>query len=202
MLRVVKVGGSLLDWPSLPSALREWLNAMPPASNILLCGCGRLGDAIRQADQCLSLGEERSHWLCIDALSVTARLLAAILPELPLWNNLEQLITRLPTQKPGSIVFDPRDFLREYEATCPGRSLPHTWDVTTDSIAARLTEVLNADELVLLKSAEAPAIASLADLAASGFVDRHFPFAAANLRSVRLTNLRGVAMPSPGPRPS
>ena len=60
---------------------------------------------------------------------------------------------------------------------------------TSDSIAARLAEVLGADEVVLLKSQDPPSQASLAELAASGYVDAWFPEAAAGL-SVRLVNLR------------
>jgi aspartokinase-like uncharacterized kinase len=190
IVRVIKVGGSLLDWPPLPHTLLSWLAAQEPALNILLCGCGPFGDAIRQADERFSLGEERSHRLCIDALAVTARLLAAIIPEAPLCDRYSLLNARVSSHEPGNIIFDPREFLTDHEAALPGRALPHTWSVTTDSIAARLAQVLEADELILLKSANAPPAASLGDLAATGVVDAYFPLVAAPLRSVRLLNLR------------
>jgi 5-(aminomethyl)-3-furanmethanol phosphate kinase len=190
IVRVIKVGGSLLDWPQLPTALRSWLAAQQPALNILLCGCGPFGDIIRQADLRFSLGQEHSHWLCINALSLTARLLAAIIPEAPHCDRYAQLTARIAAHEPGNIIFDPREFLTDHEAALPGRALSHTWSVTTDSIAARLAQVLEADELILLKSANAPHAASLGDLAASGFVDSHFPLATSSLRSVRLVNLR------------
>jgi 5-(aminomethyl)-3-furanmethanol phosphate kinase len=189
-IRVIKVGGSLLDWPQLPTALRSWLAMQEPALNVLLCGCGPFGDVIRQADQHFSLGEEHSHWLCIDALSVTARLLAAIFPDAPHCDRYVQLTSRIAARDPGTMIFDPQEFLTDHEAALPGRALPHTWSVSTDSIAARLAQVIEADELILLKSANAPHAASLGDLAASGLVDRHFLLAASSLRSVRLVNLR------------
>src|SRR4029434_4335250 len=80
-LRCVKVGGSLLDWPPLVKALNNWLAGQPRSMQIVVCGGGALTDAIPRLDRNFSLGEEAAHWLCVDALSVTARLLAAILPE-------------------------------------------------------------------------------------------------------------------------
>jgi hypothetical protein len=85
--------------------------------------------------------------------------------------------------------------LEQAEPQAPGDRLPHSWDVTSDSIAARLAAVVDADELVLLKSADPPAEggASLLQWAARGYVDRHFPQAARNL-IVRCENLRSFRM--------
>src|SRR5438552_4053283 len=71
MIRVVKIGGSLFEWPELSAALRRWLFSQPSAFNILIAGGGALADVIRQADRDFSFGDERSHWLCIDALSIS-----------------------------------------------------------------------------------------------------------------------------------
>ena len=70
-------------------------------------------------------------------------------------------------------------FAREDEAR-PG-ALPHTWAVTTDSIAARAAEVFGATRLVLLKSVDVPPGISHEEAALSGFVDAHFPLVAARL---------------------
>ena len=191
ILRVVKVGGSLLDWPQLPAALDAWLTNQSPALNILLSGCGSFGDLIRHADRNFSLGEETSHWLCIELLATTARLLSAIIPAAEHLEELEQLNQRIAAGQSANLIFDPREFLRHHEPTLPGSVLPHSWSVTTDSIAARLAKILNADELVLLKSTGAPQH-SLANLAATGHIDAHFPTAATGLKAVRIVNLRGV----------
>jgi aspartokinase-like uncharacterized kinase len=187
--RVVKVGGSLLDWPPLPRALRRWLSQQPPSMNVLLCGGGPLADVIRRADRDFSLGEEAAHWLCIDALTISAGMMARMLPEMRLVASLDHLRGIFGSHEPTCVVFDPRAFLYHDEPQLPGRALPHNWSVTSDSIAARLAETLPADELVLLKSADRPATA-LDDLAAEGFVDQHFPAAGAKLARCRFVNAR------------
>jgi aspartokinase-like uncharacterized kinase len=191
LLRIVKVGGSLLAWPELPQALERWLAAQPPAIHVLLCGGGGFADCIRQADHNFTLGEEASHWLCIDTLALTARLIAQLVPAGLFIATFGELQKRIATAQSGLIIFDPREFLQFHEAQLPGTPLPHTWQATSDSVAARLAEVFAADELVLLKSA-APTVDDLAKLVVGGYVDPHFPEAARNVRRVQYIDLRGV----------
>jgi 5-(aminomethyl)-3-furanmethanol phosphate kinase len=192
MIRVVKLGGSLLNWPQFPLALRQWLSGQPQSCNILIAGGGTLADAIRRVDCDFALGEELSHWLCIDALSITVRILAAVTPDFLLVSSYADLKSKITIKHSGDIVFDPREFLAEHESGLPGRPLPHDWTVTSDSIAARIAECLHVDELVLLKSVDPPS-GALLDLAAAGYVDRYLPTAAAKLPPPRFVNLRAVA---------
>ncbi len=222
-IRVVKVGGSLLEWPRLGDALHAWMggatsrgreslspsnlpcgsslgdkdsrplrstsSAQQPILNVLICGGGPLCDAIRRADKAHALGEEAAHWLCVDLLSASARLLAAILRDIPLVDAID------PQDHRGAVIFDPRPFLYDAEPHLPGCVLPHNWSVTSDSIAARIAEVLAARELVLLKSADPPPSANAADLAGAGYVDAFFPAAAGPLAAVRYVNLRQTKRP-------
>jgi aspartokinase-like uncharacterized kinase len=194
VVRVVKVGGSLFDWPELPDALRSWLAREPPALNVLLAGGGELAEAIRRADATLHIGEEAAHWLCIDALSITARLLAGLIGgEWFLVHKLAVLKERIAVGSRETVVFDPREFLVHDEPGLPGEALPRNWSVTSDSIAARLAVLIGAEELVLLKSADAPPSLLLSDFATAGYVDRYFPQAMAEAK-VRLSmlNLRNT----------
>ncbi|MCI0359845.1 MAG: hypothetical protein L0211_15315 [Planctomycetaceae bacterium] len=198
-LRVVKVGGSMLDWKPLPATLVHWLFAQGTASNILIAGGGALADVIRRADAQLGLGEDAAHQLCVDVLGVTARLLTAVLAgkaKLATWAQVQGQLSagRLPEIQ----VLDARSFLRETDSTDHIDMLPHTWDVTSDSIAACIACALAADELVLLKSCEPPGNPSGDPsphvLAAGGYVDRYFPIAARSFAGrVRMVNLRGFA---------
>jgi aspartokinase-like uncharacterized kinase len=189
-LRVVKVGGSLLDWPPLRERLARWLTARPADATILMAGGGDFTDAVRRAQSLHGFDDETAHWLCVKALSVTARLLAQLLPNARLTGSLDELLVWTCEGK-APIVFDAADFLCQDEPQAPGMVLPHDWTATTDSIAARIAQLTSAGELVLLKSADPPPHQSLAELSAVGYVDDHFPLAAAGLPSLRLVNLRG-----------
>jgi 5-(aminomethyl)-3-furanmethanol phosphate kinase len=189
-IRVVKVGGSLLDWPGLPAALRQWLANEEAALNVLLCGGGRLVDEIREAQRLYSLGDEEAHWLAIECLTVTARLLATIC-RFDLVREYAQVRRAVRGAEESAIVVDPHGFLVSHEATLPGRPLPHDWTATSDSIAVRLAECVHAAELVLLKSNDPPAHDPSA-LVAAGYVDENFARSVAGLPVVRLVNLRST----------
>jgi aspartokinase-like uncharacterized kinase len=181
--RVVKLGGSLLEWPQWPVRLQTWLARQPLAVNVVVVGGGSLVEAIRTLDRQHGLTAEASHWLAIRAMSVTAQLAAELLPAAQLIDSLAQV-----RRSPGGPlqILDVAMFLLAEEFT-PG-ALPCSWDVTSDSIAARLATALDA-ELVLLKSA----LPGSGDLDVQGdaaaLVDAYFATAARGL-SVRLVNLR------------
>lgn len=191
-LRIVKVGGSLFDWPLLGERLADWLDRQPPAKNVLIAGGGPLTDAVRRAQAVHQFDDEAAHWMCVAAIAVSARLLAALLPRATMARSFDQALFMAGTTE-NCIVFDPSGFLHDDEPQAPGASLPHDWTATSDSIAARVATLMSAEELVLLKSADPPAYGSLADLAAAGYVDANFPLAAAAIRSVRMVHLRNPA---------
>jgi len=187
--RVIKIGGSLFDLPDLRSRLSAWMASVPVDQTLLIAGGGALCDVIRSADERHSLGEEAAHWLCIRALDTSAGLLAKIIGCEEIRTTSELTAWRSAAQH-GPAVFNVTRFLRGDEPHLPGTVLEHGWHVTTDSIAARVAEILSADELVLMKSS-APRGSSPAAFAEEGLVDRFFPAAAARLPSVQVVNLRG-----------
>lgn len=198
-IRVVKVGGSLLDESPLSELLHAWLALQPNAQNVLLAGGGTLVDAVRRLDRVHALGEERSHWLAVQAMSVTAALVADLLPSAVLVERFDTLVELLTNDKPAPecrvLVFDCWQFMRQVEPSVPRPRLPANWQATSDSIAARLAIAIeqsgqSVSELVLLKSTLPPRGASLSEAAAAEVVDPCFADLAAGLPSVRLVNLR------------
>ena len=183
-VRVIKLGGSLLEWPELAARLRAWLAVQPPAANILIVGGGALVDKLRELDAAHSLPAEASHWLAIRAMSITAAVVAGLMPESMLVEAMEHL--DLSESSSLQILDAHRSLSQEHGSA---ESLPASWDVTSDSIAARVATVLHAGELVLLKSSLPAGPANLESLARSGYVDAYFPSAAKSL-VVRCVNLR------------
>ena len=188
-VRIIKLGGSLLDWPDWPARFRQWLSRQSAAVNILIVGGGTLADDVRRRDAKDGLDASTAHWLAIDAMSaniIAARQLLHEAVSVDRWEDLQK-----PIADGDLIAFCPREFLRRIEADAPGPRLPHGWDVTSDSIAARLAVVLGVQELVLLKSAVPPLEATTLQQAADvDYVDRCFPQFAVPIPIVRFCNLR------------
>ncbi len=186
MLYVMKVGGSLYDWPLLPAALRAFLTGPPDTDGIVIIpGGGATADAIRAFDQTFHLGTEESHWLAIRALSLNARLLTAILPEAQL---IEE--PRIAESWRGVGVLDPMPILKADEANAD--HFPHHWDVTSDSLALRIAILLNAQELTLFKSTDS-SFTSWPEASETGIVDKYFATAmqaAPASLGIRVVNLR------------
>jgi aspartokinase-like uncharacterized kinase len=182
--RIVKVGGSVLRLPDLGPRLRRWLDREPTRRTILVVGGGPFADAIRELARAQSLDEERCHWLAIDAMSLASAVVVARCPNTTLIRDPSAIDAEWQTgQTP---VLDPGSLLRSNEPHV--KRLPHTWRVTSDSIAACIAQVTNADELVLLKSCQAAQEADWQALASAGVVDEWFPEVAAGVPIVRLVN--------------
>jgi aspartokinase-like uncharacterized kinase len=145
MWTVVKVGGSLYDWPELGPRLRAWLTQLDAPRVLIVPGGGATADAIRAFDRVHQIGEKAAHWLAIETLSVNARFLHALMPEAAVSATPEECEARW-------CILDALPFFRADEAS-PDH-LPHCWDVTSDSLAVRAAALLGARELVLLKSVD------------------------------------------------
>jgi hypothetical protein len=136
------------------------------------------------------IDEVAAHWMCVDLLTVTAHLLHAWLPEIPLVEDDRLLCQRVG--EAGATIFGPAHWMRHAEPGLPGTWLPSGWETTSDSIAGRLAVALAADEFVLLKSVlpRPRAAVELSALAATGYVDPMLAQMSAELPPVRLVNFR------------
>lgn len=198
--RVIKLGGSLLE-PGDPWAprLTEWIARQPPAENLLVVGGGKLADAVRSVDRVKPLDESQAHWLCVRAMAIHSERVARRLGSASLLSNVGALRAGAAQQR--LVVIDPWRFMRFEEPRFVAESLPASWEVSSDSIAARLAEIVSAAELVLMKSVLPPASGPLADLASIRYVDSWFPRAALRQQRIRCVNLRDDAFPETEIRP-
>ena len=161
---------------------------------ILVTGAGELADTIRTWQPRFGATDSQSHWLCIELLSITAKILHSGLPEFPLLTHFANLQFAIATggevEQSQTLIFDTQPFLCDIEPTLPPKPLPHNWDVSSDSIAARLAEAIDADELVLLKARPCPDEQNdFAALSADHYVDEYFPRIAPRVRKIRLMQL-------------
>lgn len=185
VFRVVRVGGSLLTWDELLPRLRKWIDEQPPANTVFIAGGGPWVELLRQSAARFHIDEPTAHVLCLRAMSTTANLLAEI-TQTPVVVSIEEVL------KLGSdeVVFDVY-YHTEHIDRKKKNALPRSWDVTSDSIAARVASDLGASELVLLKSAECTPehYRDRKKLSEIGYVDPYFPVASEGLK-VRYVNLR------------
>lgn len=191
---VAKIGGSLLASEGLPQRLTQWLAAEMTAHSdthyVLVVGGGALVDVVRRLDEWHHLDAEAAHWICVELMDVTARVVATMLPQVPAEDDYQSLLLRC--REPGATILRVSRFLRDVEPHAPGVRLPTDWSVTSDSIAARLAIVREAAELVLVKSQlpEASILSDVTKLASVGYVDSFLPALAAEAPPLRLTTLR------------
>jgi aspartokinase-like uncharacterized kinase len=185
---VVKVGGSLFDLPDLGLRLRRCLDELRTPEVLLIPGGGIMADAVRQLDRWQKLGEERSHWLALRAMSLNAGFLAALLPNGVVIKELSKYREALAEGKVP--ILDTYAFCHADERR-PG-CLPHTWSVTSDAVAARVAAVAGARQLLLLKSVPLPEGIDWVEAGNRGLIDRSCSdlFARLPLLEVRWLNLR------------
>lgn len=153
---VVKVGGALLDRPdAADGVVRALVSAAARGARILVVpGGGPFADTVRAVDARVRIEPAVAHWMAVLAMEQYALLLASRARGCRLVRNAEESAAALAAfQLP---VLAPYRWLRESDP------LPHSWDVTSDSVAAWLAGELGADRLILVKPV-AGARASLVD---------------------------------------
>lgn len=171
---VVKIGGSLLARAGWPGDIGRLLAlAVPPGgAATIVVGGGAIVDGLRVIDAASPQADLLVHRLAIEAMSLTATLVADAL-QLPLVD--------VPARRETTVVLDVAAWLRGR-----GRhaAVPAGWHVTSDSLAA-VVAAATTGRLVLAKSTPPPhAGAALATLAAEGWVDGYFPTAARDLAAI------------------
>jgi len=141
---VVKIGGSLLQRVDEFDRVLGVVAELGRARRLLIVpGGGPFADAVRAVDARVRLSDDAAHWMAILAMDQHAHLIAERLVHSALVTGATEIAQ---AQSSGRIpVLAPYQWLREVDP------LPHSWDVTSDSIAAWCAHAVGASQLVLIK---------------------------------------------------
>ena len=144
-ISVIKVGGGL---STVPGALERVCAAVAEAARhhrvLVVPGGGPFADTVRKVQAGLSVSEDAAHWMAILAMNQYAYVLAEKIAGCILLEEPGE-ISEIREGRPG--VLAPSRWMRSADV------LPHTWDVTSDSIAAFVAGALDAAQLILVKPA-------------------------------------------------
>ena len=144
---VIKLGGGLVEIPgALDAACAAVADLARSHRVVVVPGGGPFADAVREFDRREGLGDDTAHWMAILAMDQFAHVLA---------RRIERAVL---VEEPGSIgpavgagrpaVLAPYRWMRSADV------LPHSWDATSDSVAAFIAGALDAVHLVLVKPRE------------------------------------------------
>jgi aspartokinase-like uncharacterized kinase len=141
---VIKIGGGLARIPlalgRVGAAVRNVAQDWPL---VVVPGGGPFADAIRDFDRTVGLSDEAAHWMAILAMDQYAHVLASHIPGARL--VVEPGCIREGLEQADCVVLAPSRWLRSADV------LPHSWEVTGDSIAAFVAGALDARQLILIK---------------------------------------------------
>jgi aspartokinase-like uncharacterized kinase len=141
---VVKLGGGLLAHAAhFDAALAAIREAADERRVLIVPGGGPFADTVRHVDRQFTLSDDAAHWMAVLAMDqyahlVVSRLAGSVLVADPGETAAALGAAHLP-------VLAPSRWLRDADP------LPHTWDVTSDSIAAWIAGAVGARRLVLVK---------------------------------------------------
>ncbi|MFW9820747.1 MAG: hypothetical protein ACFFE5_14150 [Candidatus Thorarchaeota archaeon] len=147
-IAVFKIGGKILDdFENLKSTITQ-LNHLYDDNIldriILIPGGGSFANFIREIYSELKFTEEIAHWMGIISMNYNGLELNKKFPNLPTVENFETL----KEKEKLFCIFLPYEFLKEND------KLPHSWDVTSDSISLFITRELGLNECFLIKDVD------------------------------------------------
>lgn len=135
---VVKLGGAVLGSP---------LEIPKYGQSLIVPGGGPFADTVREVDRRFHLGDDAAHWAAILAMDQYAHALAALV-------RPSRIVTGPDDLMPGEFVPGDLPILAPYKWIRDKDPLPHSWDVTSDSIAAWVAHAVGAKKLLLVKPVE------------------------------------------------
>jgi 5-(aminomethyl)-3-furanmethanol phosphate kinase len=144
---VIKIGGGLIGVPGALEAVCATVGAMGRREAIVVVpGGGPFADVVRELDRSAGLSADAAHWMAILAMDQYAHMLAERIDGAALVEESGAIAGELAAGR--VVVLAPSRWLRAADP------LPHSWDATSDSVAAFVAGALDARRLVLVKPAD------------------------------------------------
>ncbi|WP_292818662.1 delta 1-pyrroline-5-carboxylate synthetase [Methanobrevibacter sp.] len=134
--QVVKIGGSLF-----PNYAIDLADKLKNTSSVIILGGGDFANLIRKYNSEMNFSEEVNHWTAIDCMDIIAKLVNDKVDSAKLAYSIED-VNQIANEG-FTPIFIVSEFLkREDPFEC-------SWDVTSDSIAAYVAHLLNANLLIV-----------------------------------------------------
>lgn len=134
---ILKLGGSLLaKGRELVQFLRDYAkeNAL---SIVIVPGGGLFAEAVKKLAEKMNIPDDAAHWMAVLAMHQYGLFLAAGEPEIPVIESIQEI------RNAGHICL-----VLPYKILKADDSLPHTWNVTSDTIAAFIAHKLGEKTLI------------------------------------------------------
>jgi aspartokinase-like uncharacterized kinase len=143
---VVKIGGSLSRGDGLESLCREIGRLGTMYSILAVPGGGEFADQVRRSYRQYNLGETAAHRMALLAMDQYGHLIHELIPGSSLETDADSAC-RAAQSGHAAVLLPSATLIR----TDP---LPHSWDVTSDTIAAWFAHESGCRRLVLLKDVD------------------------------------------------
>jgi aspartokinase-like uncharacterized kinase len=134
--QVVKIGGSLF-----PNHAIELANKLENTNSCIVLGGGEFANLIRRYNDEIDFSDEVNHWTAIDCMDIIAKLVNDKVDSARLAYSIEEVCEI--SDDGFTPIFVVSKFLRDEDP------FECSWDVTSDSIAAYVSHLLNANLLIV-----------------------------------------------------
>ncbi|WP_405306530.1 delta 1-pyrroline-5-carboxylate synthetase [Methanobrevibacter sp.] len=134
--QVVKIGGSLF-----PEHAIELAKRLENTGSVIVLGGGEFANLIRRYDSEMKFSDEANHWTAIDCMEIIAKLVNDKVDSAKLAYTIDEV--HEISDEGFTPIFVVSEFLKvEDPFEC-------SWDVTSDSIAAYVANLLNANLFIV-----------------------------------------------------
>jgi len=163
---VVKVGGSLATAEALPFWL-DVLSCYGGGDVVIVPGGGPFAELVHESQVYWKFDDSSAHFMALLAMTQFGLMLSGMQPDLVPVEHKEDIERVLANA--GVPIWLPTQMVTDDD------SIEHSWDVTSDSLAAWLAVRLGASRLLLVKSVEVDNTLPIRELARQDIVDACFP---------------------------